>query len=173
MGSYRFMILFYLSGILGGLGWSLLALPGTYCVGASGGLMGTLGAFAALYPNTFIVVVHLPGACMGIGSWIGAVGVERDDCAPRIGGIANAAHLMGGIAGFLMHLLGGMVNAFSIGGRDFLHLEVNQFRKVLRRGYSLEKRLIDSREDRARGNGFINSDRTGFLATCYATVAIF
>ena len=34
---------------------------------------------------------------------------------------------------FLMHLLGGMVNAFSIGGRDFLHLEVNQFRKVLRR----------------------------------------
>ena len=101
MGSYRFMILFYLSGILGGLGWSLLALPGTYCVGASGGLMGTLGAFAALYPNArlllwFIFPVRAWVLVLGLALWE----LSETISAPRIGGIANAAHLMGGIAGF-------------------------------------------------------------------------
>ena len=144
MGSYRFMILFYLSVILGGLGWSLLALPGTYCVGASGGLMGTLGAFAALYPNArlllwFIFPVRAWVLVLGLALWE----LSETISAPRIGGIANAAHLMGGIEVFLMHLLGRMANAFSIGGRGFLHLEVNQFRKVLRREIqSRAKRLI-------------------------------
>ena len=101
MGSYRFMLLFYLSGILGGLGWSLLALPDTYCVGASGGLMGTLGAFAAIYPNArlllwFIFPVRAWVLVLGLALWELSETVR----APRIGGIANAAHLMGGIAGF-------------------------------------------------------------------------
>ncbi|MBT8041661.1 MAG: rhomboid family intramembrane serine protease, partial [Pontiella sp.] len=56
IGSYRFFILYYASGILGGLGWSLLAQPGTYCVGASGAVMGMLGAFAALYPNARLLL---------------------------------------------------------------------------------------------------------------------
>jgi membrane associated rhomboid family serine protease len=51
LGSYRFFILYYLSGILGGLGWAALANPmGPPCVGASGAVMGVLGAFGALYP---------------------------------------------------------------------------------------------------------------------------
>ena len=144
MGSYRFMILFYLIGILGGLGWSLLALPGTYCVGASGGLM--------VRSVRLLLSIRIHVYCCGSssrcvhGAWFldwRCGSLSETISAPRIGGIANAAHLMGGIAGFSYALLGGMVNAFSIGGRDFLHLEVNQFRKFLRREIqSRAKRLI-------------------------------
>ncbi len=101
VGAYRFMIMYYVSGILGGLGWSLLAAPGTYCVGASGGLMGTLGAFAAFYPNArmllwFIIPVRAWVLVLGLAIWE----LSETINTPRIGGIANAAHLVGGIAGF-------------------------------------------------------------------------
>ena len=100
IGSYRFFVLYYLSGILGGLGWSLLAGPGTVCVGASGALMGILGAFGALYPNVKLLLWFI----LPIKAWVlvtlliiwelyETVGVQK------IGGIANAAHLIGAIAG--------------------------------------------------------------------------
>jgi membrane associated rhomboid family serine protease len=100
IGSYRFFILYYLSGILGGLGWSLLAAPGTICVGASGAVMGILGAFGALYPNAKLLLWFI----LPIKAWVlvtllliwelyETVGVHK------IGGIANAAHLIGAIAG--------------------------------------------------------------------------
>lgn len=100
IGSYRFFILYYLSGILGGLGWSLLADPGTVCVGASGALMGILGAFGALYPNAKLLLWFI----LPIKAWVlvtiliiwelyETVGVHK------IGGIANAAHLIGAVAG--------------------------------------------------------------------------
>jgi membrane associated rhomboid family serine protease len=100
IGSYRFFVLYYLSGILGGLGWSLLAEPGAVCVGASGALMGILGAFGALYPNAKLLLWFI----LPIKAWVlvtlliiwelyETVGVHK------IGGIANAAHLIGAIAG--------------------------------------------------------------------------
>jgi membrane associated rhomboid family serine protease len=114
IGSYRFFILYYASGILGGLGWSLLAEPylvtDVYarthiiypnCVGASGAVMGMLGAFGALYPNAklllwFIIPVRAWVLVLVLAVW------ELSEIMgePKIGGIANAAHLMGGIAGF-------------------------------------------------------------------------
>jgi membrane associated rhomboid family serine protease len=100
IGSYRFFVLYYLSGILGGLGWSLLAGPGSFCVGASGALMGILGAFGAFYPNVKLLLWFI----LPIKAWVLVtllviwelyltVGVQET------GGIANAAHLMGALAG--------------------------------------------------------------------------
>ena len=100
IGSYRFFVLYYLSGILGGLGWSLLAEPGAVCVGASGAVMGILGAFGALYPNAKLLLWFV----LPIKAWVlvtllliwelyETVGVHET------GGIANAAHLVGAIAG--------------------------------------------------------------------------
>jgi membrane associated rhomboid family serine protease len=100
IGSYRFFVLYYLSGILGGLGWSLLAEQGAFCVGASGALMGILGAFGALYPNAKLLLWFI----LPIKAWLlvtlliiwelyETVGVHET------GGIANAAHLIGAIAG--------------------------------------------------------------------------
>lgn len=101
VGSYRFFILYYLSGILGGLGWSLLAPPGTWCVGASGGLMGILGAFGALYPHArlllwFVIPVRAWVLVLILAIWE----LHETITAPLVGGIANAAHLIGGLAGF-------------------------------------------------------------------------
>lgn len=103
LGSYRFFILYYLSGILGGLGWSMLAQPGEYCVGASGALMGILGAFAALYPNTKVVLIFFP--FFPIKAWklvlaFACWELLQTVAHPVSGKIANSAHLVGGIAGF-------------------------------------------------------------------------
>jgi membrane associated rhomboid family serine protease len=101
LGSYRFFILYYLSGILGGLGWSLLAPENSACLGASGAVMGVLGAFGALYPNSTLLLWFV----LPIKTWILVAGLAIWELSemigdPKIGGIANAAHLMGGIAGF-------------------------------------------------------------------------
>tara|TARA_B100001769_G_C21923503_1_gene497927 strand:- start:3 stop:794 length:792 start_codon:yes stop_codon:yes gene_type:complete len=102
LGSYRFFILYYLSGILGGLGWSLLSLNsnGTWCVGASGAVMGILGAFGALYPNTklllwFVIPVRAWVLVLILVFW--ELSETMNDAL--IGGIANAAHLIGLITG--------------------------------------------------------------------------
>ncbi|MDF7825293.1 rhomboid family intramembrane serine protease [Pontiellaceae bacterium B12227] len=102
MGAYRFFILYYVSGIIGGLGWSLIANPdGPGCVGASGAVMGMLGAFGALYPNAklllwFVIPCRAWMLVLGLAIWE----LHETITTPFIGGIANAAHLMGGIAGF-------------------------------------------------------------------------
>jgi membrane associated rhomboid family serine protease len=103
LGSYRFFTLYYLSGILGGLGWSLLASPGQYCVGASGALMGILGAFAVFYPNEKVALIFLPMFPFKAWKFILAIVLLeffQTFVHPIFGGIANAAHLVGGIAGF-------------------------------------------------------------------------
>ncbi len=102
LGSYRFFILFYLSGILGGLGWSLLAPENSVCLGASGAAMGVLGAFGALYPKAklllwFIIPVRTWMLVGGLALWELSEMIGK----PKMGGIANSAHLMGGIAGFM------------------------------------------------------------------------
>lgn len=101
VGSYRFFILYYLSGILGGLGWSLLAEPGTWCVGASGGLMGILGAFGALYPKaTLLLWFIIPVKAWVLVTLLAIWELWETVGDHHTGGIANAAHLVGGIVGF-------------------------------------------------------------------------
>lgn len=102
LGSYRFFVLYYVSGIIGGLGWSILAQNGS-CVGASGALMGILGAFAAFYPNVKVVVIFFPFFPIKAWKLILAFAVlefYQTFVHPIFGGVANAAHLIGGITGF-------------------------------------------------------------------------
>lgn len=106
IGTRQFVILFLLSGVLGGVGWALITgSERTFCIGASGAVFGVLGAFAALYPNApltvllfFIVPVTLP-------AWVWALifaGAELIAMLrPETGGIAYAAHLAGGLAGYV------------------------------------------------------------------------
>ena len=101
LGSYRFFVLYYLSGILGGLGWSLLAPEASACLGASGAVMGVLGAFAAFYPNSTLLLWFV----LPVKTWVLVAGLAIWELSqmigdPVVGGIANAAHLMGGLAGF-------------------------------------------------------------------------
>ena len=107
IGSYRFFILYYISGIIGGLAWSIFADPnGLPCGGASGAVMGILGAFAALYPNAqlllwFVIPVRAWVVVLLLAVW------ELHEIIgnPFVGGVANMAHLAGGIAGLSYALI--------------------------------------------------------------------
>ncbi len=103
-GSGRFLALYFISGIIGGLGWLLLTghQPAT-CVGASGAVFGILGAFAALFPERpitllvfFILPVTMRARTMALG--LGLFTLLAMISQP--GQIAYAAHLAGGLAGY-------------------------------------------------------------------------
>ncbi len=121
LGTNRFFALYFLSGVLGGLGWSLLSPYGT-CVGASGAIFGILGAYAALYPNRELILIFLP--FVPIKAWVfvlllGAYEFMHTLAGPG-GHIANAAHLGGGIAGYIY--------ATIVAHPDILHKLKEKFR---------------------------------------------
>jgi membrane associated rhomboid family serine protease len=134
MGTNRFFKLYLFSGVLGGLGWSILSLPSHVCVGASGAVFGILGAYAALYPNRELVLIIFP--FMPIKAWIlvlalGAFEFHQTLTMGEGGTIANSAHLGGGIAGYIY--------ALTIGRPDIM-------RKVRRKIKSKTEPPVDPRE---------------------------
>jgi membrane associated rhomboid family serine protease len=106
MGTRTFLLMFVFCCVLGGLGWLALMYPYEgICVGASGGIFGLIGAFAGLFPNrqlTLLIFFVLP---VTMPAWLMAVLFGLLQLAylfnPGPSGIAYAAHLAGGIAGFL------------------------------------------------------------------------
>ena len=113
LGPKRFLRLYLGCGILAGIGWVLM--PGSrlaVCVGASGAVFGVIAAFAALFPEreiTLLVFFVLPvtmtarimAILFGVLTMLFLVGGG--------GNIAHAAHLAGGVAGYLYgrRLVGG------------------------------------------------------------------
>jgi membrane associated rhomboid family serine protease len=105
LGPRRFAGLYLVCGILAGVGWVLISggRPG-FCIGASGAVFGIMGAFAAMFPARritllvlFIFPVNMTARTMAIGMGvITLVSLMGDD-----GNIAHAAHLGGGVAGYL------------------------------------------------------------------------
>jgi membrane associated rhomboid family serine protease len=113
IGSQQFLKLYLACGIAGGVGWLLLSRGVGFatCVGASGSIMGLLGAFAALYPQERFILFPIPipisvrNLAIGIGV-ITLVFLRAD-----AGGVAHAAHLAGGIAGYFYgQHIGGSAN---------------------------------------------------------------
>jgi membrane associated rhomboid family serine protease len=105
VGTNRFFILYFLSGILGGLGWSMLSPPWHNCVGASGSVFGVLGAYAALYPDRQLYIWGL----LPVKAWVLVLGFGAYELMHTLdgpgGAVANAAHLGGGISGYVYALV--------------------------------------------------------------------
>lgn len=103
LGTNRFFKLYLFSGVLGGLGWSMLSPGYTSCVGASGAIFGILGAYAALYPKRELILIFFP--FMPIKAWIFVLFIGAYELLHILGGpggaVANSAHLGGGIAGYI------------------------------------------------------------------------
>jgi membrane associated rhomboid family serine protease len=106
LGARHFFIMFMFSAVIGGIGWLALTWPFEgICIGASGGVFGLIGAFAGLFPHrqlTLLVFFVLP---VTMPAWLLAVlfGVMQLAylLTPGESGIAYAAHLAGGVAGYL------------------------------------------------------------------------
>ncbi len=104
LGSRRFIRLYLVCGLLGGLGWLLISGAQGYCLGASGAVLGVLAAFAALFPDRpitllvfFVLPVTMRARTMALA--LGAITLLMMLSQP--GHIAHAAHLVGGLAGWL------------------------------------------------------------------------
>lgn len=106
LGKHQFLALYFLSGILGGLGWSLLAGHYSVCVGASGAVFGLLGSYALLFPNDRLQLLFPP---IVLKAWQFVLGfglIELFHVLEQSGGrVANSAHLCGGIAGAIYTLV--------------------------------------------------------------------
>ncbi len=102
LGRRHLLIVFLVSGALGGLGFVLLD-PRAPCVGASGSVFGVFGAFVALHPHERMTLLFFPFVV--IEAWIVALlfgGIELMYLVSGAGGnVAYAAHVAGGLAGFV------------------------------------------------------------------------
>ena len=104
-GARRFISFYMVCAVLGGVGWLLLtAGKASVCVGASGAIFGVIAAFAVLFPDrpvTLLLFFVLPvtmtartlAIMYGVITFLSLFGAD--------GNIAHAAHLVGGLAGFL------------------------------------------------------------------------
>ncbi|OGV40673.1 MAG: hypothetical protein A2X46_02370 [Lentisphaerae bacterium GWF2_57_35] len=105
LGTRHFVLLYFLSGILGGLGWLLISSASWIpCIGASGAVFGVIGAFAALFPNRMITVLVFFILPITLRAWVLAVGLAAMELVYLFnadGGIAYAAHLAGGLSGYV------------------------------------------------------------------------
>jgi len=129
IGSRRFWTTFLAGGALGGLAWVALdalqpfvaaAAPGVArwlalrthagvygtCIGASGGVFALIGAYAALFPRreTVVLVLFFPLRMKArtLALFLGVLTIL--DAALLQSQVAYAAHLAGGVAGYLYGL---------------------------------------------------------------------
>lgn len=111
LGRFAFCVLFFASGIYGGLGYVLwqyaAGAESTPCIGASGAVFGIMMAYACHWPNRpvmFFLVIPMR-------AWTAVMIFIGIELLYAIGnfqtGIANAAHLAGALTAFLMVKFGG------------------------------------------------------------------
>lgn len=109
MGRRHFLTLYFISGVLGGLGWLFLTYPYEgVCVGASAAIFGLLSAFAVLYPHREVTLLVMFVFPITLRAWVLAVGLGIIQLLFTLshagGGIAYSAHLAGAIAGLIYAL---------------------------------------------------------------------
>jgi len=149
IGTRRFLLLYFGSGILGGLGWLLLAgESGGICVGASGAVFGVVGACAALFPRQLITFWYFLPLTMTIRTFALVMGgIAFASLVMGAGGnIAHAAHLAGGVAGYLYgRRLGRM------GYLGFYDERPGEFREFVRGTVAAVKRRFQANFGRVDG----------------------
>jgi membrane associated rhomboid family serine protease len=105
LGKRRFMQLYLFCGVLGGLGWMVLSGLNAVCVGASGAVLGIAGTFAGMFPQrriTMLIYFVIPVTMTAITMAMVYAGITLFMLVfGRGGDVAHAAHLFGGLAGFL------------------------------------------------------------------------
>lgn len=106
IGNARFFIIYIIAGFAGGLTWAAIHWGDVVvAVGASGAIMGTLGAFARLYGRERIRMILLFFPLPPLPAFVIFVLLLVIDlliAVTNVGFIAAEAHLGGAIVGFLI-----------------------------------------------------------------------
>ncbi len=103
LGPRQFIRLYLFCGVVAGLGWLALSGRGAVCLGASGAVFGIVGMYAALYPHrrvTLLLFLVLPVTLTARTLALGFMGLSLLMMLEGQGGVAHAAHLFGGLAGY-------------------------------------------------------------------------
>ena len=105
LGTKRFVQLYIISGVLGGLGWLLLSgwdnIP---CVGASASVFAVICAFAAIFPQkkmTMLVYFVFPVTMTALTLVLILVGGSFFMMMVNKGNVAHTAHLAGAAVGWV------------------------------------------------------------------------
>lgn len=106
LGRRRYLVLFFLSGIGGGVLQTMFSLPATELVGASGAVCGVLLAFTTAYPEMplrallfFVIPVHMKAKTLGRGLVSVSLACAVFNVLPQIG---HLAHLGGALTGAVL-----------------------------------------------------------------------
>lgn len=97
VGRTVFTILYFLSGIVGGIGFELFNAPGVIGLGASGAIYGIIGALVVLEPRMLVYVYFVPVPIAVAGLLYAVIELASIGAADNIG---HAAHLFGLLGGF-------------------------------------------------------------------------
>lgn len=113
LGTRRFLRLYFFAGAIAGLIWLLIGrlawlffgqVEG-FCIGASGAVLGIVGAFGTLFPNRritlllfFVLPVTITGRTLALSYAVLSLYIML---MPSSGQIAHSVHLIGLIVGFL------------------------------------------------------------------------
>jgi len=115
LGSRKFLLLYILSAIGGGLGQILLGPPGHDLIGASGAVFGVLLCLTTMFANhrilaliLFVIPLRLKAKYLGYGLVLASASMMLLGVLPWMG---HAAHLGGAITGFLFARALGYPNA--------------------------------------------------------------
>ncbi|NOY94091.1 MAG: rhomboid family intramembrane serine protease [Deltaproteobacteria bacterium] len=109
IGSVRFVVLYFISGVVGSLG-SMFFLGDGFSVGASGAIWGLLGAHAVLafHKNTLFPAAMVPGARRAA-----VINLGINVFASFMPHVDMSAHFFGGAAGALLMLSGLMTRGLA------------------------------------------------------------
>ena len=101
VGRNKFLAIYFISGIVGNVGFALFYPPATAGIGASGAIYGIIGALAMILPNLVVLVFFLP-----LPLWMAAIGWALLEFFSSFSPspIANLVHLTGLFAGALWGL---------------------------------------------------------------------
>ncbi len=109
LGPKRFLSLYLVGGVVGGIGWIVLAPSGVApCIGASGAIFALLAAFAVFYPNRPITLLlfYVVPVTMKARTLVIILGlITLFSLYQTSGNVAHAAHLGGGIVGLAYALM--------------------------------------------------------------------
>jgi membrane associated rhomboid family serine protease len=132
LGGRQFVRIYLLCGVVAGLGWLALSGGGAVCLGASGAVFGIVGMYAALYPHrrvTLLVMLVLPVNLSARTLALGFMGLSLLMLLEGRGGVAHAAHLFGGLAGYGLGWLAARGKRGSGGGSFWGRLRAGRRRR--------------------------------------------
>lgn len=106
LGRVRYLALYFVAGIAGGLLQTMFSLPSADLIGASGAVCGVILSFTTAYPEAplrallfFVIPVNMKAKTLGWGLMLASLLMALLHIVPQIG---HLAHLGGAVAGALL-----------------------------------------------------------------------